>query len=281
MDKRIIRVFPRRTNATPIDEFVRINEPPGMLDECDEVNISVAFEWDLPVAEQLARKWKHVAPVKIGGPATGERSGEFKPGMYIKNGYTITSRGCPNRCWFCSVWRREGDTVRELPIMDGWNVLDDNLLACRDDHILAVFSMLARQKRKPEFTGGLEAKRLKAWHVTELRKLKPKQMFFAYDTPDDLEPLQDAGRILLRSGFTTTSHALRCYILCGWPKDTEASADARMQQAKAAGFTPMAMALRGKDGIMSHKWAVFQRKWARVAIIHAKGEQKEAERELF
>ena len=39
--------------------------------------------------------------------------GDFVPGRYLAPGYVITSRGCPNRCWFCSVWRREG-ALREF-----------------------------------------------------------------------------------------------------------------------------------------------------------------------
>ena len=139
---KIIRVFPRRTNATPIDPLAYIG-PPDLFAEADEVHISVAFTWDLPEAEKLAKQWAAVAPVRIGGPATGEPGGGFEPGRYLKPGYIITSRGCPNRCWFCSVWKREGD-VRELPIRDGWNVLDDNLLACSDTHIKRVFAMLHR-----------------------------------------------------------------------------------------------------------------------------------------
>lgn len=54
MDKRIIRVFPRRTNATPDDELVRVRETPSFFDEADEVHISVAFTWDMP-ASSLSR----------------------------------------------------------------------------------------------------------------------------------------------------------------------------------------------------------------------------------
>ena len=35
---RIIRVFPRRTRATPDDELSAVCRPPGMLDEADEVD---------------------------------------------------------------------------------------------------------------------------------------------------------------------------------------------------------------------------------------------------
>ena len=128
MDKRIIRVFPRRTNATPDDELVRVRETPSLFDEADEVHISVAFTWDMPYAEWLAAQWAPVAPVKMGGPAFNEPGGDFVPGMYMKRGYVITSRGCPNRCWFCAVPKREGGQLRELPVTDGWIVTDDNLL---------------------------------------------------------------------------------------------------------------------------------------------------------
>lgn len=264
----IIRVFPRLTKATPIDPGVRIAGPPGFLafDFADEIHISVAFSWDLPVAEKLAKQWSIVAPVRIGGPALGESGGEFEPGKYLKKGYVITSRGCPNKCWFCEVWKREGN-IRELEIKDGYNILDDNLLACSRRHIENVFSMLAKQKEKPEFTGGLEAARLEPWHAKEMKLLKTKQVFFAYDSEDKLKPLIEAGKIMSEAGFTKASHSLRCYVLCGFPKDKVESAERRMRNAIAAGFMPMAMLYRNKKGDTLREWRAFQREWARPAIM--------------
>ena len=274
---KIIRVFPRKTNATPIDENVRINTTPGFFDTADEVHISVCFTWDLQRAEYLSKQWRVVAPVRIGGPATGERGGDFVPGMYLKKGYVITSRGCPNKCWFCSAWKREGQVIRELPVTEGWNVLDDNLLACSSHHIEAVFAMLRQQKNPIEFTGGLEAARLhKSW-AYQLRTLRIKQLFFAYDTPDDLEPLQKAGEMLLDAGFTTQSHTLRCYVLCGYKGDTVKAATKRMIQTIDAGFTPMAMLWRRDDGYRNPDFIGrnFQREWARPSVIYGKIKQRE------
>lgn len=270
---KIIRVFPRKTSATPDDAMSRICCPPSIFDEADEVHISVAFTWDLPVVERLERMWRHVAPVRIGGPAMNEPGGDFVPGMYVKSGYVLTSRGCPNRCWFCQVWRREGGEIRELPITEGWNLLDDNLLACTDRHTMRVFAMLQGQKangHRIEFTGGLEAARLKDWHVSSLRQLKPKQMFFAYDTPNDLEPLREAGKMLLEAGFTTASHTLRAYVLCGYPGDSFDAAGKRMDETMAAGFMPMAMLYRNKEGKRDKEWMKWQRQWARPAIMASK-----------
>ncbi len=277
-DMKIIRVFCRQTRATPDDADVRVATPPGFFDEADEVHICVIFSWDLPIAEKLEQQWRQVATVKMGGPALCDPGGDFSPGMYVKCGYVVTSRGCPNRCWFCRVWRNEG-AIRELPITEGYNLLDSNILACSDEHIKAVFAMLAAGKkryRKPvEFTGGLEAARLKQWHVDALRDLRPKQLFFAYDTPDDLEPLIEAGRMLLDGGFTTTSHALRCYVLCGYRGDTFESALERMQQVQRAGFLPMAMLYRDKKGDRDPEWMRFQRTWARASIVGSRSRLNE------
>lgn len=268
---KIIRVFPRRTNATPTDElaFSPPNEMPMSLIpvEADAVHISVTFTEDLPKVDALEKQWRQVAPVTIGGPATGQRGEAFTPGMYLRHGYTITSRGCPNRCWFCSVPKREGNAVRELPVRDGWNVLDDNLLACSDQHVREVFSMLARQKEKPAFTGGLEAARLMPWHCAELRKLRPVRMYFAFDTPDDRDPLFAAGEMLFDAGFTMTSHVLSCYVLTGYPKDTTAAAEKRMIDAWQAGFVPFSMLYKADTRPPSREWQKFQRRWVRPHIV--------------
>lgn len=264
---KIIRVFPRRTNATPIDLYSFHTEPGWFIpDDITEVHVSVTFTWDLRRAEYLAKQWKHIAPVKIGGPATGMRGNGFEPGRYLKPGYVITSRGCPNKCWFCDVWRREGD-IRELPIQLGNTVLDDNLLACSEKHIRAVFKMLKAQPGEKIFTGGLEAARLKDWHIDLLVDLKPKRIFFAYDTPDDLEPLIEAGRMLLNAGFTTASHSLMCYVLIGYQGDTFEAAEMRLAETVGAGFMPFAMLYRNETGDRDREWMRFKKQWGRPAII--------------
>lgn len=266
----IARVFPRTTKATPRDGLCFFDAPGMFLPEINEVHVSVVFTYDLPRAEWLADQWRHIAPVKIGGPALSEPGGEFIPGMYIKPGYVITSRGCPNRCWFCSVWRREGQSIRELPITEGNNVLDDNLLACSDEHIRAVFAMLKRQKYgRPMFTGGLEAKRLKPWHVELLADLKPESIFFAYDTPDDYEPLVDAGKMLREAGLKIR-HPNRCYVLIGYKGDTFEKAEKRLIDTIKAGFMPNAMLYRDETGQVDRDWARFQREWLRPAIVNTK-----------
>lgn len=265
-NKRIARVFPRKTAATPDDDLAYINCGPGLFPpEVDEVHISVTFTWDRQRAEELALEWERVAPVQIGGPGMEDRGEAFTPGLYLKEGYTITSRGCPNHCWFCKVPEREG-TTREYPINPGWNLLDDNILACSEAHVRAVFAMLKQQPRRVELTGGLEAARLRDWHVDLIADLKPGQMFFAYDTPDDWEPLLVASK-KLEEAWPAYRHRTRAYVLIGWEKDTFAAAEDRLRQVLSLGIVPMAMLLRDeKDKKKDLAWARFQRKWARAAI---------------
>lgn len=265
---RIARVFPRRTNATPDDDLSFTTPPPEILPDIDEVHVSVAFSYDMEKAEQLAEAWaKTSLPVKLGGPAFNQPGGIFVPGLYLKQGYIITSRGCNNACWFCSVPKREGK-LRELPITSGYNVLDDNLLACSETHIRAVFDMLRCQPEKPVFTGGLEAKLLKPWHVDLLREAKTKRMYFAYDTPDDYEPLVRAGKLLQDGGFSTSSNSAKCYVLIGYPGDTFDNAEKRLTDAWIAGFFPFAMLYRNEQGEVLPEWKQFQRLWARPQITY-------------
>ncbi|MFC5359561.1 hypothetical protein [Azospirillum himalayense] len=276
---RLIRVFPNRTKATPADELAYFG-PPDFFAEADEVHISVTFTWDIPAAERLAEQWRHVASVKVGGPAY-EKSGQvypldFAPGRYIKPGYTFTSRGCPRRCWFCSVWKRYPTSTPIPNFADGWNILDDNLLACARPHVEAVFEMLRRQGRRVEFTGGLEALSLQDYQVDLLASLKPRpNCSFAYDPQDDFETLASAAERLLAAGFTARSHRLRCYVLIGYPKDTFADAEARLNRIMSVGYTPMAMLWRPENPSQERHapgpdWRRFQRQWARPAIIHSK-----------
>lgn len=274
MPYTLARVFPRRTKATPDDSLAFVGMPDLLTPESfDEVHISVAFTYDMPLAEHLAKIWgTRTNKVLIGGPGAGMSGEQFVPGVYLKIGYVITSRGCPNDCWFCSVHDRDGD-IRELSITKGWNVLDDNLLACSRNHIESVFAMLMTVKtylhKRIELTGGLESQRLEYWHCEWLSRLKPKQLFFAYDTPDDLEPLIHAGKLLREYDISKSS--MRCYVLCGYAGDTLRLAENRMLQTIRAGFLPMAMLYRDEKGYYNKDWSGFQKQWVRPAIMRTRG----------
>lgn len=269
MDNRIARVFPRKTAATPTDELVFFDIPPLLfLPEIDVIHISVTFTEDIGKSEWLEKQWRAVGvPIFMGGPAFNEPGGEFIPGRYLKTGYTITSRGCQNRCWFCSVPKREGYMLRELQIQPGWNILDDNLLGCSDNHIQAVFKMLSEQSNRPIFSGGLEARLLKPWQAEKIKELKTQRLYMAYDTSDDLEPLIYAGKILRDAGISQKSHVASCYVLVGYPNDTFLDAEKRLNETIKAGFFPYAMLYKDTKTKPTEEWKRFQREWCRPEIV--------------
>jgi hypothetical protein len=70
---RIIRVFPRKTRATPTDALAYFG-PPDRVAEADAVHVSVTFTFDKAWAEHLAEQWRHAAPsdlAMIAGEVTG------------------------------------------------------------------------------------------------------------------------------------------------------------------------------------------------------------------
>lgn len=266
---RILRVFPRRTAATPDDDLVRIGYPDLFPPECDEIHISVTFTYDRSKAEKMAEAWQRVAPTRMGGPALKHWPVDFIPGKYLKHGYVITSRGCPNHCWFCAVPKREGK-IKELPITDGWRVQDNNLLACSRQHILDVFAMLARQPNPAVFQGGLEASRMEPWIADALVRLKPDRVYFAYDSPSDKEPLAEAVNMCWSAGLSRSSHRISAYVLVGYPRDNFADAADRLKFVAALGIMPFAMLYRDEAGKVDHAWRRFQREWCRPTIVGTK-----------
>lgn len=272
----MIRAFPRKTQSSPTDNKAFFGGPHLWKADHDDrdVKISVTFTYDKPKAEFLAKQWDAAGyHVSVGGPAYGDPGGEFIPGRFIKKGLVITSRGCNNKCWFCTVPQREG-RIRELEIKDGYNLLDNNILQCSEKHIRGVFEMLNRQKQAAKFTGGLEAAILKDWHVDLIANLKPKPeiLYFAYDTPDDMEPLIEAAKKMRAIGFN--NQRVGCYVLMGYPKDTIDKANARLQRCVELDMMPFAMLYAGQKPPRDPDWRTLQRNHTKPAItriIH-KGE---------
>ena len=262
----MIRVFPRKTNWTPIDDFAFVGDPPLFRPPDDlPVRVSVTFTWDLEEGQRLLDAWSnYYSDVQIGGPAFGDPGGEFVPGRFIKQGVTITSRGCNKRCAWCFVPKREGQAIRELSIKEGWIIQDNNFLACSTKHITAVIEMLKCQKHPAEFKGGLDATLITEAHRSLFDEIRIKELWFACDSPAGIKPLERASKIL--SGISQNKRY--CYVLIGYSGETLTEAERRLEHVYNLGFLPFAQLFQPEQWReYSHEWKALSRKWSRPAIF--------------
>ena len=271
---KIARVFPSKTTYTPDDDGCYFSDPGLFIDEqVTEAVVSCTFTWDKPKAEQLAESWGQRMRVTIGGPAYDDPGGEFTAGVFLRQGMVLTSRGCPHRCKFCFVPKREG-SIRELPIVDGNRVLDSNLFACSRRHVEDVFAMLHRQHGKVGLHGGIDTKLICDWHIDLIAGLRKKleRIYIAHDHESMKESTVHAIR-LLRNGSGLSIGQLRCFVLMGFdPSDTPAKAESRCQFVLQQGAVPFASYYRGPDdskGNVPNDWKIVTRRYAWMPGIFA------------
>ena len=270
LNDKMIRVFPRKTKWTPIDDLAFVGEPPLPFFRPDNrklpVMVSCAFTWDLPEAKRLRLSWgRFYDDVQLGGPACNNPGDRFTSGQFIKEGVTITSRGCPKRCPWCFVWRREGE-IRTLPIVPGHIVEDNNILACPRWHIEAVFDMLTRE-RKVVFAGGLDTSLLRDWHRKLFETIRYDELWFACDTRMSESDLIQAAAIC--DGISIEK--LRCYVMIGFGGESLFDACARLEWVYSMGFLPFAQLYRGEQSVVySPEWKKLARKWSQPAAYRAR-----------
>lgn len=248
---------------SPTDIDAYFGAPDLFTPQYEEVHISIAFTWDLDKGRRLADAWQGHGKVKIGGVAIdGETDQPFVAGEYLRQGITITSRGCSNACSFCMVRRGliEFDT---FPV--GNVIQDNNFLACSSSHKQLVYKMLRTQKQI-EFKGGLDKKLMTPEDADDLRGLRIKTLWLACDQQPGIEPLRKAVEILQKAGFTR-SH-LYCYVLIG---NDMAENESRLKAVWDIGCMPFAQLYRDADNRLkySKEWKQLQRTWSRPAATRA------------
>jgi hypothetical protein len=275
-ENEIIRVFARRTSMSPDDDLAFFGPPP-LFDIPDlPVCVSVTFSWDLERGFGLLNDWQlrmGCGKVKIGGPAFLEhckKKPDFIIGRFLKEGITITSRGCPKRCKWCLVPKREGN-LREINIAPGHIVQDNNLLACSRQHIEKVFDMLKNQHRVIQFKGGLDIDYLEPWHIELLKTIKIGQdsLWVACDREKDLSRLDKAADLF--ADYPIDSK--RCYVLLGFNDDSTEAAERRCEKIYEKGFLPFAQYYQPNNSqrrVASQNWRCVVRKWSRPAAYRGK-----------
>ena len=272
--RRILRVFPERTSYTPTGDLVFIGRPPfkEMIPEHDEIHVSCTFTWDYDECKLLKEEWEDRtgSEVKLGGIAAGSKVGKFTPGLYIKNGFTFTSRGCDNGCPWCMVPKLEGG-LRELDIIHPGNIIqDNNFLQCTRKHKDRAFEML-RSQHSICFKGGLQADLIDDHFLENIKSLRVAELWLACDSSGALPGAVDAINKLSNAGFKRKK--ISCYVLIG--DDMDENED-RCREIYNAGAMPRAQLYRDYSSVKtkySADWRKFASMWQRPAATIAHMEQ--------
>lgn len=108
------------------------------------------------------------------------------PELTKDTAYGFLTRGCPNNCPFCGVCEKEGrESHKVADLADWWQgqknivLMDPNLLACRDH--MALLDQLAASGAWVDINQGLDARLLTLDNIAAIKKLKIKEIHFAWD----------------------------------------------------------------------------------------------------
>ncbi len=100
--------------------------------------------------------------------------------------YGFLTRGCPNNCGFCHVCAKEGRvSCKVADLSEWWNgqkdivLCDPNLLACREH--MDLIRQLADSGAYVDINQGLDAKLLTPANIEEIKKIRIKEIHFAWD----------------------------------------------------------------------------------------------------
>ena len=108
------------------------------------------------------------------------------PELTKDTAYGFLTRGCPNNCPFCGVCEKEGRESRKVADLSEWwdgqkNIIlmDPNLLACRDH--MDLLGQLADSKARVDINQGLDARLLTMKNIEAIKRIKIKEIHFAWD----------------------------------------------------------------------------------------------------
>ena len=108
------------------------------------------------------------------------------PNLTKDTAYGFLTRGCPNNCGFCMVCEKEGRESHKVADLSEWwsgqkNIvlMDPNLLACREH--MDLLKQLADSKSWVDINQGLDARLLTPKNIEAIKRIKIKEIHFAWD----------------------------------------------------------------------------------------------------
>ena len=129
------------------------------------------------------------------------------PQINLNTAYGFLTRGCPNKCKWCIVPKKEGNIhpymdVDEIAVGGRTNIvlMDNNILAC--DYGLSQLEKIVERRYHVDFNQGLDARLVTEDIAQMLAKVKwIKRIRFGCDTPAQIAECERAIQLVRQAGY--------------------------------------------------------------------------------
>lgn len=197
--------------------YLVVEDYKKLTQKVEKIYISCLFDWN---REKVLPWLKSDCPVVVGG--SGWKESRNLPGEIEKEcpriNYGYTSRGCPRRCPWCSVWKREGKFRPVHKLLDLWDgsskditLLDNNILA-DDYHFHQVCWDAYRHGIRLHFYQGLDYRFINLSVANSLAMIRHRRYRFSFDEPKNFEKVDEAITWLSRAGISLS----QWFVLVGY-----------------------------------------------------------------
>lgn len=158
--------------------------------------------------------------------------------------YGFMSRGCPRGCDFCIVKNKEGLCATKVAdLSEFWKgqkyiqLCDPNTLACKDWK--DILQQLIDSKATVDFNQGVDIRMMTPEKAEMIKKVKVKQIHFAYDRYQDKEFIEPRFKWFKEiTGWD--KHKVSVYVLCNFDTTMEQNLE-RIYFLRSLNFNPYVM----------------------------------------
>lgn len=169
------------------------------------------------------------------------------PDLCRDTAYGFLTRGCPRGCDFCIVEKKEGKcSTKVADLSEFWNgqknivLLDPNMFACREWKDLS--QQLIDSGAWVDFSQGCDIRIMTEEKVEYIRRMKIKQIHFAWDRYEDREKIIPKFKMFQQ--LTGWGHwKMTVYVLCGFNTTLEQDLE-RIYTLRDLGYSPICHDLR-------------------------------------
>ena len=185
------------------------------------------------------------------------------PDLCRDTAYGFLTRGCPRGSDFCIVEKKEGKcSTKVADLSEFWNgqknivLLDPNMFACRDWKALS--EQLIASGAYVDFSQGCDIRIMTEEKVEYIRRMKIKQIHFAWDRYEDREKIIPKFKMFQElTGWGRWK--MTVYVLCGFNTTLEQDLE-RIYTLRDLGYSPYVMIYekyklrRGDDLLRLQRW---------------------------